>query len=123
MGSFAQKQNQPQRQTSSNLRLPGASTSSPGHVIHPAMHLQRTPSDEAVPRFSRANADGLEMDSCVTGTDGFAHDFSRIPVYAKTPRAIQTKLTVNAPKDTHEQEARRVAERVTRRPDPQVRCP
>ena len=48
MGSFAQKQNQPQRQTSSNLRLLGTSTSLPGHVIHPAMHLQRTPGNQAV---------------------------------------------------------------------------
>lgn len=95
------------------------------------MHLQRTPGNQAVQRFSRAKDDGFEMDSGAIATARFAHDFSQIPVYAKSPAAIQTKLMVNAPGDAYEQEADRVAERVMRMSEPQVqracdcggRCP
>src|SRR4030095_578690 len=108
MGTFTQKLNQPQRQTSSNLRRAGKSTSAPAQEIHSAMHWQRTPGHQPVQCVKRANDDGL--DSGATATAPFAHDFSRMLVNAKAPAAIQTKLMVNIPGDTYEQEADRVAE-------------
>ena len=39
----------------------------------------------------------------------FGHDFSQIPVHAKTPARFQTKLAVNTPGDIYEQEADAVA--------------
>lgn len=42
------------------------------------------------------------------------HDFSRIPVYAGPPPTVQPKLAVSVPGDRYEQEADRVADRVTR---------
>jgi Domain of unknown function (DUF4157) len=43
----------------------------------------------------------------------FAHDFSRVPVHSGRPPALQTKLRVSSPGDAYEQEADRIAERVT----------
>lgn len=45
---------------------------------------------------------------------GFDHDFSGIPVRAKTPFVIQPKLTINTPGDEYEQEADRMAADVMR---------
>ena len=50
----------------------------------------------------------------------FARDFSQIPVQADARTAIQKKLQVNTPGDTHEQQADRIAEQVIRMPEPQL---
>jgi len=42
----------------------------------------------------------------------FGHDFSRVSVHSTGPGMIQTKLTINKPRDIYEQEADRVAEQV-----------
>jgi hypothetical protein len=42
------------------------------------------------------------------------HEFSRIPVYGRTPTKLQTKLTVNVPGDVYEQEAEEVADNFVR---------
>jgi hypothetical protein len=44
---------------------------------------------------------------------GFAHDLSRIPSRSGAPVTLQPKLNVNAPGDTYEQEADRIAEQLT----------
>jgi hypothetical protein len=46
----------------------------------------------------------------------FGQDFSQIPIHSRSLAGIQTKLTVNTPGDTFEQEADRVAEEVMRMP-------
>lgn len=48
----------------------------------------------------------------------FGHDFSQIPVHAKTPARLQTKLAVNTPGDIYEQEADTVADKVMRMATP-----
>jgi hypothetical protein len=50
-------------------------------------------------------------------------DFSRTPVYGKTPVGIQTKLTIGAAGDAFEQEADRVAEQVMRAAPERVTFP
>lgn len=52
-----------------------------------------------------------------TAAPSFSHDFSRIPVSAKTPLTIQPKLTIGTPGDRYEQEADRIADTVMRMPD------
>jgi hypothetical protein len=49
--------------------------------------------------------------------EGFTHEFSAIPVRGRTLPGIQTRLTVNAPGDRHEQEADRVAGEIMRIPE------
>src|ERR1043166_2723616 len=48
-------------------------------------------------------------------------DFGRIAVHCKGPVRIQPKLTVGPAEDVYEQEADRVAEEVTRMPQPVMR--
>lgn len=126
MRTFAQRHHQPQERISSGIARSKIATSGPFHHTHPIPHLQRTVSDQTVGRFPRTNAKELEVaqTSTVT-TTGFAHDFSRIPVYARTPLKVQPKLTVNTPGDIYEQEADRAAEEVMGMHEPrqQFVCP
>jgi hypothetical protein len=68
----------------------------------------------------RANAGGLEAPLANVASNGFAHDFSRIPLHSKAQVRLQAKLTVNTPGDTYEQEADRVAEQVMRVSEPRL---
>ena len=54
-------------------------------------------------------------------TNGFVHDFGRIPVHAPAPLKIQPKLVVNTPGDIYEQQADEVSEQVLRMPKPELR--
>ena len=74
--------------------------------------------NQAVQRLLQANSESLEVEPGTTAATHFAHDFSRIPVFATPPARIQPKLMVNAPGDMHEQEADRVADQVMRMPEP-----
>jgi hypothetical protein len=49
-----------------------------------------------------------------TSTPSLAYNFATVPVYTPSPIRIQTKLGVNQPGDTYEQEADRVSEYVLR---------
>jgi len=77
------------------------------------------------PLLQRAPEDVTGHDSSTTEIARFGHDFSRIPVYARTPVKIQPKLTVNTPGDIYEQEADQVADQVVRMPEPPIQraCP
>jgi hypothetical protein len=57
------------------------------------------------------------LNSVVDSASHFGHDFSQIPVYSSHPLMLQTKLTVNQPRDVYEQEADQVAEQVMRMTD------
>lgn len=91
MRTFAPKQNRPQDQSSLNpkglnIRLPIQS-----HEWHPVPQLRSASSNSSM-------------------TNHFAHDFSRIPVHAKTPAMIQPKLAVRVSEDNYEREADYVSE-------------
>ena len=47
----------------------------------------------------------------------FGHDFRRIPLYSKSPASIRAKLAINAPRDSNEQEAEWIADRVLADPE------
>src|SRR5262245_44919603 len=115
MRAFAQ--NQHQRRASCNLTSSHTAESGASHHAHPMLHLQRTMGNQAVQRLLQANIEGLEVESTNTAIVCFAHDVSRIPVYAKVPVKTQTKLTVNTPGDVYEQEADHVADQVMHKPD------
>ena len=53
------------------------------------------------------------FDASVTDQPVFGHDFSKIQIHAPGPETMQTKLAINQPGDIYEQEAERVAEKVT----------
>jgi hypothetical protein len=125
MRTFAPKQNQPPKRVSSNLARSNTKTPGSNHHTDPILHWQRTISNQALQRLLQTDAEELEGGSTNTALPRFAHDFSRIPVHARTPVKIQTRLTVNAPGDICEQEADRVADQVMRIPAPQLQraCP
>ena len=50
----------------------------------------------------------------------FDHGLSRIPITSSAGGAIQTKLAINEPGDSYEQEADRMAEQVMRTPEPRL---
>jgi hypothetical protein len=47
--------------------------------------LQRTPGNQAVQRLSHTDAGNRELSSRLTATNGVGHDFSRIPVFHRSP--------------------------------------
>ncbi len=88
---MVQKQQQPQKQVSS--AQPHQAIRGPEQRVHPLHRLQHTIGNQAVQRMMQAH----------TAT-----------------RRIQTKLMVNQPGDTYEQEADHIADQVMRMPDPQL---
>jgi len=126
MRTFAQGQVQPQERISSGIARSKMATSGPFHHTLPIPPLQRTIINQTVGRFPLTNAKELTTGQTNTATiTGFAHDFSRIPIHARTPLKIQPKLTVNTSGDIYEQEADRAAEEVMRMHEPrqQIACP
>lgn len=115
MKAYAQKKNQPQQQSSPNIRRLSPMHLAAGHEVHPITRLQRTIGNQAVQRLLRANAEHLKVGSNPSATNRNAHDFSRRPAHSEAPVALQAKLPVNTPGDKHEQEADRVANEVVSR--------
>src|SRR5829696_4484536 len=120
----AQKKNQPRQGESLNLIRPTAAASAATHNTRVILHLQRTVGNQAIQRLLHANQENPGGNPEITAS-GFAHDFSRIPVYTKPPVQVQAKLMVNTPDDIYEQEATRLADQVMRMPEPQLQraCP
>lgn len=116
MRTFAQKQNQPQKQGSPSFALLNTAILGPHHHASPLLHLHGTMGDQAVQQMLQTHTEELEVDS--PSTSRFAHDFSQIPVHALTTGTVQTKLTVDTPGDTYEQEADAVADQVMRMATP-----
>lgn len=88
MPTFAQKQNQPPEQVSSSLARSNTAPSMPNVYSHPILHLQRTFGNQAVLRMLQANVE--------------------------EPRVSLGR----APENSHDQEADRIAERVTLTAEP-----
>ena len=84
------------------------------------MPLQRALGNHESERSLLGSAEAVAIDSDVSEAAPFAHDFSRIPVFLRTPVRIQAKRTVNPPSDIHEQEADRIADQMMATPDNSV---
>lgn len=50
----------------------------------------------------------------------FSPNFGQIPIFSTTQPSIQAKLAIDAPNDALQQEADRVADQVTRKPEPEL---
>lgn len=88
MRAFAQKQNLSQGQATSDLARRNTATSRSAHHLPPIMHLQRTLGNQAVQWLLQAKPDDLEVRSSINGVTRFAHDFSQIPVFHKSPAVL-----------------------------------
>lgn len=96
MKAYAQKQSQPGQKES----------------IRPSLLTQHTVAHQAVTTAPHENAKERTAEPRTLELTTFAHDFSRIPVYSKSPLSLQPKLTVNKPRDIYEQEADHMAAQV-----------
>ncbi|TLD42802.1 MAG: hypothetical protein JETT_0936 [Candidatus Jettenia ecosi] len=125
MRTVAEKPKANQQTTSAKSAMSGRGYFGHSRKVKSILHLQRTLRNQAVQRLLQAKPDGLEAVSDPTASGRFGHDFSQIPVHAKAPVKIQSKLVVNTPGDIYEQEADRVSEQVMRLPVPQLQraCP
>lgn len=74
---------------------------------------------EARPGTNTTARHGSDNAANVTAAaNGFAHDFSRAPLFATSQVGLPVKLYVNTPGDAHEQEAHRASDDVMRAPNP-----
>jgi hypothetical protein len=105
MKAHAPQQKQPQRAASPDISR---------RVLHAA-------GERALTESPQAGAGGLAAGFGPAATNGFAHDFSRIPVSPGAPVRLQAKLRVNTPGDIYEQEADRVSEQLMRGPETRLR--
>lgn len=113
MQTFAQKQNRPQKLTSSGIARRNNATLEPPHREHPVLHLQRTIGNQRVLRLLSRAAQNL------TGSDSEDRrtqeaDQARQPVTL----SIQPKLVIGQVNDPLEREADRAADKVTQTPAP-----
>jgi Zn-dependent protease with chaperone function len=118
MRTFARKQKTDQEAKSASSTRPGRTFSGQSREAGIILSLQRTIGNQAVQRSLKASAQDLSAVSATTTSTGFAHDFSQIPLYAKTHAKIQPKLTISNPGNIYEQEADRVADQVMSMPEP-----
>ena len=124
MHTFAQKPKATQQTTSAKSTIPGRGHFGQSPEVRSILHLQRTIGNQAVQRMLQTDAEQPEVGLTGPASPRFGHDFSRIPIHPPAG-AIQTKLAINEPGDSYEQEADRVAEQVMRTPEPQLQraCP
>jgi len=120
MKAYAQKQCQPQQQTSPSTTGSRVKPLVASHAVDSILYLQRTIGNQAVQRLLRASTEALEVGSDTSDTNRFAHDSSRTAAFSKSPASLQTKLTINEPGDISEQEADRVSEQMTSVSGPQL---
>jgi len=120
MHTFAQKPKAAQQTTSAKSTIPGRGHFGHSPEVRSIFHLQRTRGNQAVQRMLQTDAEEPEVKSTGLVTPRFGHDFSRIPIHPPAAGAIQTKLAINEPGDSYEQEADRVADMVMRMPEPTV---
>lgn len=122
MHTFAQKPKATQQTTSAKSPKPSRSFVGQSRDVQSVLRLQQTIGNHAVLRLLQTATENLDSSLESNTSTGFAHDFSRIPVFPCARSTIQSKLKVNAPKDRYAQEADRVTEQVMRMPEPQAQA-
>lgn len=120
MRTFAQQPKTTQQTASAKSTIPGRAHFGQSRVVSTILQLQTTIGNHAVQRMLQADAQEPEAGMTGTATSRFGHDFSRIPIHASAANVIQTKLAINRPGDSYEQEADRVSEQITRTPEPRL---
>lgn len=117
MRTFARKRNSPQKRVAFRLVGPNKATSGQAYHEHPILRLQRQIGNQAVLRMLQTPPEEFKTELTGTASPHAGHDFSRIPIYAQAPIAIQPKPAVSTPGGIYEQEADRVSEQVMRMPE------
>src|SRR5262249_16659575 len=103
MKVYAQKQNQPQQQSSPIITRSIARPPAASQVVHPLMGLRRTIGNQAAQRMLQAHAEELEvgstqpLDPTTRGfmESRFGHDFSQVRVHTDA-RALESADALRA---------------------------
>lgn len=117
MRAYAQESRQSRKGKSGDPARAGAAGLS--HETRPTLNAQRPFEDQAAQRPQQSEPGGCQAVSGAAAPGRLGHDFSRIPVHARTSVKIQPKLVVNTPGDSFEEEADRISEEIVRTPGPQ----
>lgn len=122
MRTFAQEQKPTQQTKSAGSKAQNGAFAAQTQEVRSLLHLQRAIGNQAVQQLLQAHANDREVGSDRQATAHFVHGGSWIPGYPQSRVRIQAQLAVNPPGDIYEQEADRVADRVTHAPSPQLQC-
>lgn len=117
MRALTQKQNEGCKSMCSSLARPGAATGVGDSREHPMLQAQHAFGNRAVQRMLRSLVERPGAQLTTAASPRWACDFGRMPLAG----AIQSKATLNAPGDEHEQEADRIAEQVVG-PERHLQC-
>lgn len=120
MRTFAEKTKATHQTKSAKPTIFGRAHFGHNREVISILRLQRAVGNQALQRLLQNNADELVVDSTITASPRFAHDFSRISVHPKSPANVQAKLTVDPPGDHYEQQAERVADLLMSMPEHRV---
>ena len=118
MHTFAVKPKPSQQGTSTKATVPARSHLEYSDEVNSTLQLQRTPANQALPRFLRGVPDEHNAILPRTNSPHLGHDFGRVPARPPIAGGIKTKLAINSPGDEYEQEADHVAEQAMKMPEP-----
>jgi hypothetical protein len=121
MLTFAQRVKTPQPDMPAKSAALSRVHSGQGRHPNSIVNLQHTLGNQAVLRLlQQAKPAGVEVRSTPKEVTPYAHFLSHLPVHAKSPASVQTKLEVSSPGDIYEQEAERISAQVMHMPEPQL---
>jgi uncharacterized protein DUF4157 len=119
MRSFAQKQDQPQKQVSSS---PARSNEATSGKLFSISRSQRASEDQTAQQSLPDKPDCLEARFSAGEATRFAQDFSQIQIHPKSRASSRENPAISSPGDACEQEADRISEQVMRMPEPQLQA-
>ena len=91
-----------------------------GHRVTSILHVPRPAGNQALQPTSLTDAEDVRADAAAAANHRLGHDWSRVSIAPPAVKAMQMKLAINAPGDSYEQEADRVAEHIMRMPEPHL---
>ena len=120
MHTFAQKPKATHQVTPAKSTIPGRAHLGLNLQVKSILRLQDAIENQAVQQMLQPDAGQPETELTGPTSSRFGHDFSRIPIHPPVQGVIQTKRPINELGDSYEQDADRLAEQVTRTPEPQL---
>jgi hypothetical protein len=121
MRSLAPQQKSSQQAAPAFSKKSGWEPSRQYHEVSRTLRSQHATGFQVGSRAEPANLETRDsVQDSAPGMPRYAHDFSRMRVSSGAPLKLQAKLAVNAPGDSYEQEADRVAEQVMHSTEPRL---
>lgn len=120
MCTFARNRKAPWRAMPARLRGLDLARFGQSRGPNSSLDPQQSIEDQAAQGFLQSRPNCLTTVSNASLSDRFGHNFSRVPVLARTPPRVQARPAVNTPGDLYEREADRISEQMMRVLEPQL---